>query len=202
MLVRTATSGTPLTLTGGSIAATIDVRDSEVASLRSDVNSLASQLISQVNTIHSGGYNLSGGTGADFFTGTNAADIQVNSALMNDPSLLQASGTAGAAGDNQIALVLGQLANQPIAGLANQTFSQSYSRTVAALGQSLASVNTRVDDQNAVQTMLSQQRDSVSAVSLDEEMTNMMKYQQAFQASARLISVVSTMLDTLIAMKQ
>ena len=197
LLVRAQNAGTPLTLTGGSIAGTIDARDGQVASLRSNLNTLASTLISQVNTLHSAGYNLSGGTGAAFFTGTGAADIQVNSALLNDPTLVQASGAAGASGDNQVALALGQLANQPITALNGQTFSQSYDGTAAALGQALASVNANVTNQNSVQTMLSTQRDSVSGVSLDEEMTNLMKYQQAYAASARVLSTVDQMLYAL-----
>jgi flagellar hook-associated protein 1 len=199
--VRLST-GAALTLTGGSLAGNIDTRDGELASLRGDLNSLASTLISQVNSVHAGGYNLNGGTGANFFTGTGASDIAVNSALVNNPNLVQAGGAAGAVGDNQVALALAQLANQPIASLSNQTFSQKYNQTVAGLGQTLASVNDRVDNQTAVQTMLTNQRNSVSGVSLDEEMTNMITYQKAYEASARIINTVAQMLDTILAMKQ
>jgi flagellar hook-associated protein 1 FlgK len=202
ILVRAQTAGTPLTLTGGSIAGAIDARDGQVASLRANLNSLASALITEVNTVHRAGYNLNGGTGADFFSGTGAADIQVNSALAANPALLQASGVTGAAGDNQVALALAQLADTSVSGLNHQTFNQSYNQTVAALGQSLASVNTQMDDQNTVSTMLSNQRDSVSGVSLDEEMTDLIKYQKAFQGSARLVSIVDQMLDTILNMKQ
>jgi flagellar hook-associated protein 1 len=202
ILVRAQTAGTPLTLTGGSIAGAIDARDGQVASLRANLNSLASALITEVNTVHRAGYNLNGGTGADFFSGTGAADIQVNSALAGNPALLQASGVTGAAGDNQVALALAQLADTSVSGLNHQTFNQSYNQTVAALGQSLASVNTQMDDQNTVSTMLSNQRDSVSGVSLDEEMTDLIKYQKAFQGSARLVSIVDQMLDTILNMKQ
>jgi flagellar hook-associated protein 1 FlgK len=50
--------------------------------------------------------------------------------------------------------------------------------------------------------MLLAQRDSVSGVSVDEEMTNMMKYQKAFEASARLVTTVSEMLDSVINLKR
>jgi flagellar hook-associated protein 1 len=196
-LLRAQTAGTTIKPTGGSLIGNIDVRDGEVASLRQNLNTLASNLISEVNTLHRAGYDLNGGTGADFFTGSGASDIAVKVALLNDPSLLQASGTSGATGDNQVVLAMAQLANKPITSLTNQTFSQNYGQTVAALGQAIASNSTRLDDQQSVQTMLSGQRASVSGVSLDEEMTNMMKFQKAYEASARLISVVSQMLDTL-----
>jgi flagellar hook-associated protein 1 FlgK len=73
---------------------------------------------------------------------------------------------------------------------------------VAQLGQALASVNSKAADQQVVQTMLLKQRSAVSGVSIDEEMTDLMKYQKAFEASAKLISTVDEMLDTLINMKR
>ena len=202
LLVRTQTGGTNLTLTGGRIAGTIDARDGELATLRTQLNTLASELITQVNNVHSAGFSLTGSTGAAFFTGTDAATIQVNSTLLNDPSLLQASGTAGATGDNQVALALAQLGNQKIANLNNQTFSDSYGQTVGQFGQALSSVNSQSDTQQTVEKMLRKQRESISGVSLDEEMTDLITFQKAYQASARLISTVDEMLQTLIDMKR
>ncbi|HTD67417.1 MAG TPA: flagellar hook-associated protein FlgK, partial [Candidatus Limnocylindria bacterium] len=125
MLVRTATSGTPLALSGGHIQGVIDVRDGTLATMRDQMDTLAATLISEVNAAHSGGFALNGATGAAFFTGTDAASIQVNSALVNDPSLLQISGTAGNAGDNQVGLILAQLAEKKIPTLNNQTLNQN-----------------------------------------------------------------------------
>jgi flagellar hook-associated protein 1 FlgK len=201
MMVRAQTAGTPLTLTGGSIQGTIDVRDGALATLRGNIDTLAGQLITQVNTIHSAGFDLNGGTGQNFFTGTDAATLGVNSALVADPSMIQASGNAGATGDNSVALALAGLANAAQAGLGNQTFTQNFSATVAALGQSLASVNDQTVNQSAVTSMLSNQRSSISGVNIDEEMTNLMAFQKAFDASAKLISTVNDMLITVVNMK-
>lgn len=202
MLIRTQTGQTPLTLTGGSLQGTIEARDGGLQTLRTDLNTLAGQFITQVNAIHRAGFNLAGGTGANFFAGTGAADIAVNGALLADPSLLQAAGVAGAVGDNQVALALAQLAGQPQAGLGNQTFSQSFAATVAMLGQSIASVNNEIASQDLVAGMLLRQRDSVSGVSLDEEMTALVRFQKAFEASARIITTVDEMLDTILNMKR
>jgi flagellar hook-associated protein 1 len=202
LMVRTKADGAPLALTGGTIAGTIEARDGALTTLRTDLDTLASQLISQVNAIHRSGFGLSGTTGADLFTGTRAADIGVNQALLEDPSLLQISGVSGAAGDNQVGLALAQLADAPLAGLGNQTFSENYAHTVAVVGQALWSINSALGDQEVVQKMLSRQRDAVSGVSLDEEMTDLIKYQQAFQASARLITTVDEMLDTVVNLKR
>ncbi len=202
MLVRATTAGTPLPLTGGSIQGTIDARDVGIATLRTNINSLANLLITQVNAVHANGFSLTGSTGANFFTGTNAADIGVNGALLNDPSLVQAAGVSGAAGDNQTALALAQLAQAKHAALNNQTFSQAYSQNVATFGQELATVNTQLSDQQAIENMLLRQRDSLGGVSLDEEMTDLTRFQKAFAASARLVTVVDEMLETLVNMKR
>jgi flagellar hook-associated protein 1 FlgK len=179
---------------------TIAARDGALQALRRDVNALASDLITKINAIHVTGYSLTGSTGQDLFSGTDASDIAVNSALAGNPALLQGSAVSGAVGDNQVALALAQLANAPQASLGNQTFSQRYSETVATFGQALSNVNSQLADQEIVQTMLWRQRDAVSGVSLDEEMTDMIKYQRAFEASARLISTVDELLETVISM--
>lgn len=201
-LVRSESSGAPISITGGSIEGTIEARDGALGNLRASLDTLASELIREVNAIHVGGFGLSGTTGEAFFTGTNASSIGVNAVLMDDPTKVQASGVAGAAGDNQVALALAQLADKSIAGLGNHTFSESYGDTVAGLGQSLASINTQIDNQNIVGGMLSRQRDSISGVSLDEEMTDLIRFQKAFEASARLVSIIDEMLDTVIGMKR
>jgi flagellar hook-associated protein 1 FlgK len=201
LLVQTATGGVNLTLTGGSMQGTIDARDGELATMQSGINTLASTLITQVNSVHSGGFSLTGTTGANFFNGSDAATINVNAALVSNPSLIQASGTSTATGDNSVALQLADLASATQSGLSNQTFSDSYGQTVATLGDSLQTANEQVTNQTAVTNMLATQRSSVSGVNVDEEMTNLMSFQRAYEASAQLVTTVNTMLGDVLAMK-
>lgn len=202
VFVRAVTAGTPLTLKSGSIQGTIDARDGAITDLQTSVNRLATLLIGEVNAVHATGFGLADTTGANFFTGTDASDIAVNTALLDDPSLVQASGVSGAPGDNQAALALAQIAQKKLPGLNGQTLSQGYSQTVAAFGQALASVNTDLSDQQTVENMLLRQRDSIGGVSLDEEMADLTKFQKAFAASARLITTVDEMLDTVVNLKR
>ncbi len=202
MLVRTQTGGSALTLTSGMIQGTIAARDGGLKDLRTNLDTLAAGLITEVNAAHGNGFSLTGSTGAAFFTGTGAADIGVNSALADNPALLQTSGTSGAVGDNQVALALAQLAAQKQAGLNNASFGENYSQTVAALGQALSNVNNSIGDQTVVQNMLKRQRDSISGVSLDEEMTNLVQFQKAYVASAHLITTVDEMLQTVVDLKR
>lgn len=201
ILVRTAT-GTNVNLTGGSMHGLISVRDNELQNLRQDLSDLAALMITEVNAIHAAGFGLGGTTGQPFFSGINAGDIRVNAQLVDDPSLLQASGVNGANADNSVALSIAQLEGVRHPGISNQSFSENYAQRVAQMGQELASVNTQINDQEIVEQMLLRQRDSVSGVSIDEEMTDLMKFQRAFEASAKLIQTVDEMLNTLMSLKR
>jgi flagellar hook-associated protein 1 FlgK len=201
LLVQTAAGGVNLTLTGGSMQGTIDARDGTLATMQSNLNSLANTLITQVNGVLDNGYNSTGGTGNSFFTGTGSSNIGVNSALVNNPSLLQISSSPTVTGDTSLALQVSQLSTTAQAGLNNQTLSGSYDSTVAGLGNALSTANTQVTNQTAVTNMLATQSSSISGVNIDQEMTNMMTYQQAYQASAQLVTTVNTMLGDTLAMK-
>ena len=201
LLVRTTSGGVNLTLTGGSLQGTIDARDGTLAAMQNSINTLAGSLITQVNTLHNGGYNSTGGTGNTFFTGSDAATIGVNVALKNNASLLQLSSSATLSGDTSLALKISQLSTAAQAALGNQTFTGSYDTTVAGLGDALSNANTQVTNQTAVANMLTTQRGSVSGVNVDEEMTNMITFQRAYQASAQVVTTVNNMLAELLAMK-
>lgn len=200
MMIRSAATGTNMTVTGGSIHGAIEARDGAVQTLRDNLSALAGSLITEINRVHQAGFGLNGSTGLNFFEGSNASDIRVNADLIATPAALQASDSAGEVGNNGIILAMAQLARTPQAALGNQTFSQNYSRVVAGLGESLSSVNEQITDQTVVSNMLSRQRDAYSAVSIDEEMTDLIKYQKAYQASAQLVNVVNTLLDTVLSM--
>ena len=201
LLVRTTSGGVNLTLTGGSLQGTIDARDGTLATMQNSVNTLAGALITQVNTLHNGGYNSTGGTGNTFFTGSDAATIGVNVALKNNASLLQLSSSATLSGDTSLALKISQLSTAAQAALGNQTFTGSYAATVAGLGDALNTANSEVTVATAKANMLTTQRGSVSGVNVDEEMTNMITFQRAYQASAQVVTTVNTMLAELLAMK-
>jgi flagellar hook-associated protein 1 FlgK len=196
------TGGTTLNLTGGTMQGTIDARDNDLVALQSSIDTLAGTLISEVNAVHATGFGLGGTSGESFFTGTNASDIALNTNLVGDPSRIQAGGVAGAVGDNTVAVQLAQLAEANHAALANQTFLENFGQTVAALGQALNGTNTQLTNQQLVENMLLRQRDSVSGVSLDEEMTDLIKFQRAFEASAKLIVTVDEMLLTVLSLKR
>jgi flagellar hook-associated protein 1 FlgK len=193
-------NGAALSITGGSIHGTMSVRDGEIAALRDQVNTLAATFITEVNEVHEQGFGLEGSTGANFFNGANAADIAVNPALKSNPKLFQAAGVAGEAGNNTVAKAIAGLSTAKHAALDGLSFSNKQAQTVAALGQQVANANSELTDQKTISQFVRDQRDSVSGVSIDEEMTNLIMFQSAFQASAKLISMTDEMLATIIEM--
>jgi len=200
LLVRATGDTTALNITGGSIGGAISVRDNEVSTLRTQINELASTLIAEVNQVHSAGVGLDGSTGLNFFNGTNASDIKVNTDLLADPRKLAVSGSPTESGDNSNLLKMAQLGSKANASLNGMTFANRQAQIVTGLGQDLATANQDLSDQQAIQKFLTTQRDSVSGVSIDEEMSNLILFQKAFQASAKLISMADEMLTTIIQM--
>ncbi|GIX50648.1 MAG: flagellar hook-associated protein 1 [Limisphaera sp.] len=202
LLLRTTASLSPLDPGSGSLAGTIQVRDGPLANLRSDLDTLAGALITEVNNLHRTGYGLGGQFGTDFFTGTDARTIAVHPDLLADPARVQVSNQPDAPGNNTVALAIAELADQPIASLNNRTFSESYSQTVANLGLALRTANGQLADHQQVLNLLQRQRESISGVSLDEEMTDLVRFQKAYEASARFVTTIDEMLDTVLSLKR
>ena len=87
---------------------------------------------------------------------------------------------------------------QGIAALANGTADQSYTSFVAQVGSDVQSNTSALTTAKSLLSSINNQRQSVSGVSLDEEMTNLVSYQRAYQASARMMTTIDSALDTLI----
>ena len=101
-------------------------------------------------------------------------------------------------GDNSLALALAELDSSGVTNLGNVTFSEFYRSTVSDLAQKVSTVESRLEDEGIVLELLKEQQDSVSGVSIDEEMTDMMKFQRAFEATSRHIRAIDEMLDVII----
>ena len=198
--VRNSDSDSTAKLTGqGSIQGLIEARDTVLQDLRQDINLMAAKLIEGINSVHKPGVSLDGSTGLEFFTGTDASNIAVNAALIADLNKIQLSADTDE-GDNTIAGNLLKWLESPQEGLGKVTVAQHYNEAVASYGQELANINNRLADQEVISHTLTQMRAGVSGVSLDEEMSSLIQYQRAYQASAKLISTVNDLFQTILAM--
>lgn len=184
--------------TTGQLGATIALRDSIIPSYLAKVDALASAIATEVNTQHKLGFDLSGTAGKDFFTGTTAATISLNSADITGTDRIAASGDTLLLGDNSNALALAQLQGEKVMSANTATFSSYFNSLVSLVGLDVDSSNNTVAQDEAFTKQLTTLRESNSGVSLDEELTNLVKYQRSYQASAKLITTATEMMDTVI----
>ena len=130
--------------------------------------------------------------GMEFFD-TTADGLKINERVESNPGLFNAS-VGGDAGNNDMALRLARITDERQETLSGQTFNESVNQAIAGFGQELFNVESQAVDQKAVARMLEEQRISLGGVSIDEEMANLLVFQRAFQANAKLISVLDEML--------
>jgi len=182
------------TITGGSLGGTLQIRDQQIPSILQQLDQLAAGLSNAVNAANAQGYDLNGNAGGNIFSvppagGTGAAAaMQV---AMTDPSLIAAS-SDGTAGSNGNLANLSAVANQAVANGANPI--DDYSNLVFQIGSTTSNTSADVDASNQILQQLQDQRGSVSGVSLDEEAANMVQYQSAYQAAARVVTTVNSLL--------
>jgi flagellar hook-associated protein 1 len=214
--VVTASSGDDVGLTSGEAGSILKSFNATIPDTLGRLNQLASAIITQVNAQHQLGYGRQNPpqSGINFFMGNDASSIEIDltnpsAAPGSNPSLdnIAASATSGATGDNTIALAIAQIASKrPLTSTSGTTIldglsiSEYYSQTVTNLGSAINSANTLFDSQSLVVSSLTEQQDSVSGVSVDEEMTDLIKFQRAYEAAAKVISTVDQMYTTLIQM--
>lgn len=201
--------------TSGSIQGYTDVRDQNLQQQQSNLDKLASELIYQVNQVHQQGVDLNGNMGGAFFTGSNASDIQLSSAIATDTSLIAAATPpAGyptnlpASGDGSNALAMVNLQNtlaphtgglvDPSNPNATVTLQSYWQTSVFNLGLQAQEASKQNSNHQLLLKQLDNTRQATEGVSLDEEMTNMVKYQHGYDAAARVIDVMNQMLDTIV----
>lgn len=182
-------------LTSGKLAGLVALRDMTLPGYQDSLDAIASKLITTVNTQHKLGYDLDGNKGVDFFTGTGADDIAVNSSIMASPRTIAASSASGDGGDSANALAIADLQQTAVDG---STIDSDYSTLVTTIGSDSQRAQNDVDTTTALVNSLTDRRQSVSGVSLDEEMTNLVGFQRAYTAAARVMTAMDDMLDTLI----
>lgn len=192
--------------TKGEIGGTLAMRDTELANFLGTLDQLAKTLVDEVNTQHALGFDLNGTAGGNFFTPIGsvtaaAANVQVNSAVVSNPSLIAAAKVATAVpGDNQNALSLVNLQTTTFAALGNKTFKDQFLSLVGDLGAKAQAVGDSADFQGSLLSQTQVRRDGVSGVNVDEEMTNLILFQQAFQAASLLIRKGDDLFQTILEM--
>ncbi|NUN96943.1 MAG: flagellar hook-associated protein FlgK [Candidatus Omnitrophica bacterium] len=135
-----------------------------------------------------------------FFSGSDGSDIAVSDFILDPTEGLRriAASATGAPGDNGGALTLAGLQNALVAGSGSTTIGDFYRQTIAELGVRAQRNASRIDASERTLNGLRDQVESVSGVSLDEEAVNLIRFQQAFNAAARYITTVDSLIDRVV----
>lgn len=179
-LVSQGTVTMPTTATlgaspGGQLGGLQDVV-SKINGYRTALSSMASSLITSVNSLATN----------PIFSGTDATDITT----VATGATVTATTAGGAAGDNSVAAA--------IAALRGGTVDQAYAGMVRSVGSDVQNAINANATANSVLSSIDGQRQSVSGVSMDEEMANLIKFQRGYQAAARALTTMDDILNTLI----
>ncbi|HVM94660.1 MAG TPA: flagellar hook-associated protein FlgK [Terriglobales bacterium] len=182
------------TISGGSLAGTLEVRDQQIPNILSQLDQLAAGFSNAINTANAQGLDLNDVKGTNIFStppaGVTGAAANMR-AIMTDPTLLAASSDGAAGSNGNLTNLLG-VATQKVAN--GQTPIGAYSNLVFQVGSAASNTSAEVDAANQILQQLQDQRNSVSGVSLDEEAANIIQYQTAYQAAARVVSTIDAML--------
>ncbi len=186
--------------TTGQLGATLVLRDTIVPSYQLQVDDLAATITTQVNIVHAAGFDLGGNPGQDLFdpAGVTAATFGLNPAI--GTTEIAASSSVLLLGDNGNALQMTKLHSQKMMGGGTLTLNGYLDGLISKIGLDVASSKKTVSQDEAFGKQLIALRESNSGVSLDEELTNLIKYQRSYQASAKLISTATEMMDTVLGM--
>jgi flagellar hook-associated protein 1 FlgK len=187
------------TIHSGNLAADLQLRDHEIPSIMSNLDTLANGIATSVNTQNEAGVDLNGKAGGNLFTPLAAVQgSALNiSVAMTDPNQIAASAD-GTPGNNVNATALANLQNAD--NIDRQTPISYYSGLVFQVGQDASTASSQLSGQNLLVQQIQDQIGSVSGVSLDEEGANLILYQNAYSAAARVAGVVANLFQTAINM--
>jgi flagellar hook-associated protein 1 FlgK len=192
-------NGALLKVSSGKLKSVLDLRDEVLPNFLNGLDDLARGLIDNVNQLHQNGYGLDGISGLDFFVGQDASNITVNPALVLDPESIAAAGEPDRIGDISIALEIANLATKPSMGTGDTVSINGFFRGIITdLGMEIQKVQAGSASSRAVVEHLTDRRQSISGVAMDEEVASLLGYEKAFQAGARIINVIDEMLDQVI----
>lgn len=185
-------TGRELNIAGGSLSADLSALAQIIPDGRRQIDAAALDLATQVNAIHQAGVGFDSSTGLDMFEVGATGQLTVSADVSGQPEKIAAAAAAAGQLDNSNARELAQLADISSGPLA--TFVES----VGAMAAKVASAIGSADAAQAASAQAESLALATGGVSLDEELTDLITAQRSYEASARLMTAIDEMLQTLI----
>ncbi len=202
---RLSVRGTDITdsLRGGKLRGVVETRE-KMVEFQDALNRLAADLVREFNQLHTAGYDLDGNPGQEFFTPVDpsatpdmAREIQVN--IRDGDRIAAAQDPDALPGDNRNALAMAGLRDATVVDGGSTTFGGFYQSLVGRVGADVQDAARKAEAGEAVYESMTDYKNSVSGVSLEEEQIRLLAYQHAYQAAAKFLTVVEDLMDTLLA---
>lgn len=185
-------------LKGGQLGAVTELVQQDISSYQEELDSIAGYMVDRVNEEHSQGYNLNDDTGINFFDpdNTTASSIAINDDITEDVRTIAASSAENEPGNNDVAIAISGITDETTAS--GRSLHESAVGLAARAGAELNEARNGIEATQSAKNMLSNQQESISGVNLDEELTDLISQQNAYQASARVLNNSQQMFDTLL----
>ena len=194
------------TLNDGELTGTLEARNVDLQATLDGLDQFAFEMANAINTVHSAGYGTDGVNGRNLFTVTATAPGAAG-ALTVDPTVAGQPDRIAAAtdpllvpGDNRNAVALAELRQSALAS--GSTPGESLRGVLADFGNRMSSASTSVEARTALTARLSDLQSGLSGVSLDEEMTKLLQFRQAYAAAARVIQTADELMQEVVSLKR
>lgn len=189
-----------ITVLNGEIKGLLETRDQIIPRYQQALDDIAEALVTNINALHRTGYNSSGINNIDFFNSseTTAAQIRLSSLVQDDATNIAAASQPDAPGDRTIASAISDLSTSNVMSNGSITINEFYQSLIGEVGSETAKAIHLRSNYELMVAQIENSRQSVQGVSLDEEMTQMIKFQHAYDAAARVITTMDEALETVI----
>lgn len=187
----------------GSLGGVREARDVDVPKVQAELDQLAYDLATTVNTVHAAGFGLDAQSGRNLFAAPNAVagaayGMKLDAQLVGHPERIAAAESANAVpGGNGAALALAQLASKKL-GNGPGTPDERFTSVLTGLGSAKSGSDAELDLRSSTLSQAKNLESSASGVSLDEEMVEMTRYQRAFEASMRVMRTADELMADLV----
>lgn len=188
----------------GRLGGLLEVRDQDIAAAQDRINNIAYLISKEVNNLHRQGFGLDGQGGRDFFaepvSKENAAEsMRLSSAIEENLDAIAAAKDPSAQSDNRLAVALSGIGDiKGLAGDQNSSILDSYNGMVSELAVKTSANKRSLVFQKDVLTQLENVREGLVGVNLDEETANLVRFQHAYAASAKVLSVADELMQTVL----
>lgn len=206
----------------GKVGALIETRNEDLSHLRAQLDEMAHGLVHITNAIHRRGYvnknipvdengnlvyqpGLGKLTGIDFFKEPldlkeASMHIDLSEDIKSDLNNISTGLTPNSPGDNRIAIAISKVQHEKVLGSGSKTFEETYLQSVGKIGLATSKSKVNAEQSKGILAQAKSIKERISGVSIDEEATNMVRYQQAYEASAKMIRAADEMFDSVLGM--